>query len=389
MQPLLLNVDWLGLTVAYHSQDWRSLDERHSFVEFDGTNTYRGRRVVYNEFGEKVATILFDPKSGLIKSHFGLIEIANEWLYHGKSPQRILAMLNDWRPFDIVGISRADLCVDYNPTEQQREVAAMLASGECYVGGKRSGSLFWSHVDCRLLADVYQGKRICHCQSWGHKTTAVKWKLYYKSKELADDLGGKMFAKPYILDCWHEAGLDERDVWRLEVSIKHGNQLHFRGEPLTYTVLHKFPTELFKALYTERFKVSRAEGHKDRTNDERVEFLPVGAASGIRVAPPAATTTRNGRITLLRHLVQSLESEEVLLDDDSREGVLEHVQAIVERDGLLEYFHVMVSMDLYTWVEAMRCKAYTTLETHRIPERKSLWDIMEEGRKFEIGENSI
>ena len=148
-------------------------------------------------------------------------------------------------------------------------------------------------------------------------------------------------------------------------------------------MLHRHPIELYKALYTERFAIRENEGHADRSNDRLIDFLPIGEEHGVRVAPPAATTVRNGRITLLRHLVQSLESEEVLLDDASREDVLQHVVAIVERDGLQNYFRIMVGNDVYSWLEAERVKAYTTLADHAIPQREDLWAIMERGRKIE------
>lgn len=381
-QSLLLNVDWLALSVRFRVKEWRGLDPRYSFVDYDGTNVWHKRRIVYNQYAEKVATILYEPISKIIDARAGLIEIANEWLYHGKSPGDIIVELQGWRPFDMVGLSRLDLAVDYNPTKRQRGVAARIATGQYSVCGKRNDSQFCSVNKSDFLADWVQGQRICHCQSWGHKTTSVKWKHYYKTKELLDDCGGKMLAKPYIVDCWREAGLDIRDVWRLEVSLKHCNQLYFRGEPITYETLHQHPVELFKALYTERFLVRANEGHKDRSNDRVVPFLPVGANHGIRVAPPAATNTRNGRITLLRHLMQSLDTEEVLLDDASREDVLQHVVSIVERDGLQNYFKVCAGDDLYSWVEAVRVRAYAMLAEHAIPQRVDMWSIMENGRKF-------
>lgn len=387
MQPLLLNVDWLALSVRFRVHDFKPIGGEHYFIDYTGTNVWRKRRIYYNQYGEKIATLLYEPISSIIDQRSGLLEVANQWLYSGCSPKKIIEQIRAARPFDIVGMSRCDLCIDYNPTDYQRIVAEQLASGDCYVGGKRNGSSFWSVVNSKFLADIYQGRTICHCQSWGHKTTGVKWKLYYKSKELADDMGNKAMAKPYILDCWREAGLDKRDVWRLEVSMKHCNQLYYRGEPISFDVMCKHPIELYKALYTERFSIRRAEGHADRSNDEVVEFLPVGKNSGIRVAPPHGTTKRNGRITLLRHLVQSLEAEEVLLHDDSREDVLQHAVNIVERDELQEYFRAMTGDDVYSWVELMRIKADEAKQDHTLPERETLWDIMTRGRTFKDDTN--
>lgn len=376
MQPLLLNVDWLALSVRFHADQFNDLREGYFFVDYDGTNVWAKRRIVFNEYSEKVCTLLYKPKSKVIPSNAGLLEISNEWLYHGKSPNDIIEIICEWRIFTITGMSRVDLAVDFTPTAQQLHRISQLATGKAYVGGKRSGSSFWSVVRCPLLADRYQGKKICHCQSWGHKTTQVKWKLYFKSKELADIYGGKMMAKPYILDCWEDAGLDRRDVWRLEVSIKDANQLMWRGQPLTYDELCQHPREIFQALYTERFDVRKNQGHADRTNDAAAPFLPVGKAGGIKCAKAKGTNRRNPTITLLRHLISSLDNEEILCHDDTRELLLDNVCKLVEQNELGNYFRVIVGENVYSWMDAQRLLAEEIKERHEIPEKKNLRDIM-------------
>lgn len=358
-QPILLNCDWLGLSVLFDfTAGWDKPTGGHFFVDMDGTNVWKRRRILFNEYCEKVATILYEPKSSIIDQRAGLIEIANEWLYHGIGVQRILRILDECRPFVINGISRLDLCVDFNPTDSQWDIIQRLANGTAYVSGKRNGSGFWSSCTNQKLAERYQGHRIPHCQSWGHKTTAVKWKLYYKSKELLDELGGVWWGKPYIVDCWKEAGIDPRDAWRLEVSLKNCNQLDYNGQPLTWSNWTKCrPQTLFAGLYTQRFQVHAAEGHKDKSNDALLEFLPIKYGGELRCAKPKGTVQRNGRITLLRHLVQSLETHEVLLDDDSRESVLWHIADIVERNGLESYFEMMVGEALVDYTEQRRIEA--------------------------------
>lgn len=359
MQPLLLNCDWLGVSVLFDAQcEWHRPPMGHVFVDMDGTNVWKCRKILFNDHAEKVATILYDPKSTIIDQRAGLIEIANEWLYHGIGVPRILDMLNDCRVFIIKGMSRLDLAVDFNPTAEQWEVVKQLAAGSAYVGGKRSGSGFWSIVNNSMLAERYQGQKIPHCQSWGHKTTSVKWKLYFKSKELLDELGGKMWGKPYIVDCWREAGLDRRDVWRLEVSIKNCNQFDFNGGYLSWDKWCSCnPRELYAGLYVQRFQVRADQGHKDKTNDDKVEFLPIRSGGEFRIAKPKGSTQRNGRITLLRHLISSLDTHEVLLDENSRECVLWHIQDIVASNGLENYFAMMAGASIDDYIEEIRCKA--------------------------------
>jgi hypothetical protein len=47
------------------------------------------------------------------------------------------------------------------------------------------------------VPEMWRGE-VPYDQSWGHKTTDIKWKLYYKTKELRDNAGGNTYDKPYI-----------------------------------------------------------------------------------------------------------------------------------------------------------------------------------------------
>lgn len=385
-QKLLLNVDWLGVSVAFSAPDlWLPPAGNHYFIDYDGTNVWKNRRILFNEFDEKVATILYNPKSSVIRKDAGLIEVANRWLYDGASPYRILDIINGSCRFFLTGLSRADLCVDFTPTDDQLQTIIDLNADRKYVQGKQNGSGFWTTMPrwntedpylCKhhLTHPRYSGMRIPKDQNWGHKTTDVKWKLYYKSKELADAMGGRCYDKPYIIDAWKQAALDVKDVWRLEVSIKHCNRLHFQGVPITLDTIKHHPLPLFHALYHDRFTIRENQGHRDKSNDKLVEFLPIGMHSGISCAPPKASGHRDGQITLLRHLIQALDEPAVFMNDTARENALWHLTQIVEGDGLLRYFKAMTGDDVYTFIEATRVKADYARQRGEIPTRRQLND---------------
>lgn len=387
-QKLLLNVDWLAVSVRFHLSGFEKLAAGHFYVECDGTNVWKHRRIIFNEYAEKVATMLYDPKSSVLAANCGLIEIANEWLYHGQHPFRILEMLCNWREFSVTGVSRVDLCVDFNPTSRQLHHIVALARGDDYVAGKQNKLPWWGYAKSPLLADRYAGKMIPYDISWGHKTSAVKWKLYYKSKELVDAMGGKLFAKPYIVDCWDEAGLDRSDVWRLEVSIRQGNSLEFRDNPLTLDQIKEHPEHLFKALYTRRFIVRRSEGHKDKTNDRLVTFLPIGKAGSFRCRPPVGERKRSPSITLLRHQIDALDNIEILANDGLRECALSSLSAIITAGNLDNYFRAIVGESYPSYAEACRKRAEIVKTTGELVERKPLADIMFEQMQSKWGAGS-
>lgn len=341
MQPILLNTDWYGTSLlldtpvkdAPKGYQWR--------VYENGTNVWKMRRIMYTERGDKVFTLLSEPKSSLIDPRAALLEVENEWLYHGIGVRGIERLLMRCCLFQRRGLSRLDLAMDFNPTPEQFETIKHLARMEYRVQGKRNMVPWWSENFYDWLPPQYRGEFIPHQLSWGHKTTDVKWKLYYKSKELKEAAGGKGWDKPYIVDCWREAKLNEADVWRLEVSMHNCNGLLWNGEPITRDVWGNHTTQLAKDLYKSRFQIRANDGHKDKSNDRHIYFLPIEGMKAVKCKTTDGLCGHNGRIALLRRLVQSLDDEQVLLDRVSREDVLTHIGSIIKRDNLQRYFQAM------------------------------------------------
>lgn len=339
-QTLLLNCDWLGLSMQLAGEPQPL--KGYQWREYTATNIWNKRRILWTEDGDRVLTLLSEPRSSIINSRAALCEIENEWLYHGGGYSRILDLLSQSVLYHITGISRVDLALDFCPTEAQKDIIIGLATGEYYVKGKANRVPWWGIPKGEKLHPMWRGKNIPYDQSWGHKTSSIKWKLYYKTKELLDAGGGKFMMKPYIIDRWRENGMDISNVWRVEVSLHKTNGYTLYGNRLDLDNLQRNFLELFLQLYDSRFKIRWNEGHVDRTNDKVVTFLPVRKIQyTMQIKPPSADRQHNGRITLLRHLVQSLDEEQVLLDMKSRNAVFDHIAQIIERDNLENYFFAM------------------------------------------------
>lgn len=353
---MILNTDWMGLSL-HLLDDVRRAPSGYHWQEYEGgTNVWGARRVLYNDHGERVLTLLSQPKSSIHDGNAALVEISNEWLYHGIGVDGCLKLLKRCVPFDVSGISRLDLACDFVPSDEQRNVIEQLASGSMYVAGKRSGSGFWSINADEWMPEVWRSRKIPHCISWGHKTSDVKWKLYYKSKELHDAAGGKWFEKPYIVDQWRINNMDVENVWRLEVSIKHGSKLEFRGEPITLDVWRENRTLLWHSFYRSRFIIRKSEGHADKRNDEEVYFLPSYEAGDMKCVQYDGEQVRSARIALLRKLVQSCEEPEVYMDEPTRKSVIGTVTGMVQRDGLSHYFRGMTGLTLGEWTAQVEAK---------------------------------
>ena len=353
-QNILASCDWYAVSVMLEHEP-TTAPAGHQWIDYEGgTNVWKKRKVLLNERGDKVATFLYSPKSSTINKDAGLIEVANEWLYHGIGAVGVQHLIYKVCPFRVTGISRLDLCLDFVPSAEQYEIISGLSSGKYYVSGKRNRTQFCSVSSADWMPMQYRGVEIPHCQSWGHKTSDVKWKLYYKSKELRDAVGGGWFGKPYIVDRWREVDFDENNVWRLEVSIKHCNKLMWNGNVVDESCLLADDVFVLRDLYAQRFIIRKNEGHKDKSNDSQVEFLPLtGFRNRIRCRQydDVADDERHiGRISLLRRLVNAMDAEEIRYDAVSRDAVIAHVRSIVKRDGLQRYFAAMVGKTLEEWI---------------------------------------
>lgn len=361
---LPLSCDWLALSLRLRSSVMHP-PEGYKWAYYSPTNVWASRWCLFNEFGEKIFTLLFQPRQSIIHANAAVLEVANEWLYHGIGQLGILNLLSTMVDYQITGISRLDLACDFNPNAHQVSVIRGLNDGSLYVGGKQNGNGWWHIQHDKFYPREWQG-RVPHDMNWGHKTSDVRWKLYYKTKELRDAAGGSGWDKPYIVDMWRENNMDITNVWRLEVSIHNCNNFNFKGEKLTYERYRHSGSDLFQALYTSRFKVCKDEGHRDKSNDTRVHFLDVGALNdAFKVRRNDTLTEHNGRLTLLRHLCNDIQREEVLLDDVSREAIINAVGSIIEQDRFHRYFREVVGMEYDDWVEWLRVKAYYYGEENR------------------------
>ena len=350
---MCLNTDWLGVSVLFDNNLPSEPPPQHHWQVCErGTAVWDFRAILWNQYGEKVCTVLAKPKStSFLHVRAGLIEIANEWLYHGIGVGGVLDLVHWSASFTVTGLSRLDLCMDFQPSPEQVDIIKGLSEKRYYVVGKQNRVEFCGSVSEPWANPVWN--EFCpYQQSWGHKTTQVKWKLYYKSKELRDN-GGGWFDKPYIVDCWRKAGIDENNAWRLEVSLVDCNSLILDGNPITYARWVEDMESIYTSLYVGRFKVRVKEGHKDKTNDKELRFLPIDTAARTRCKHYEPATGRSARVSLLRSLVKYGEKEEVFMDEVSSRALCEHVERIVMNDDLERYFKEMTGKTLGQWTKEM------------------------------------
>lgn len=120
--------------------------------------------------------------------------------------------------FVFQSISRIDICADFNDFATMSPIALIegFAGKKLRHVGRGVGALYFNHgvEHNRLTGTRDYGVRYTGL-SFGTHSSDARVYLYNKSFELMTQGD-----KPWIRDTWSAAGLDVRNVWRLEVSLK-------------------------------------------------------------------------------------------------------------------------------------------------------------------------
>lgn len=167
----------------------------------------------FDDFAEVQAC----PYAHILKSNAIIIRFVNRALYTPDFWELANRFLSD-NNFVFQSISRIDICADFNDFATMSPLALIegFAAKNLRHVGRGVGALYFNHgvEHNRLTGERDYGVRYTGL-SFGTHSSDARVYLYNKSFELLTQGD-----KPWIRDTWVSAGLDVRNVWRLEVSLK-------------------------------------------------------------------------------------------------------------------------------------------------------------------------
>lgn len=215
----VLSIDWLSVFCIYAGQDdiWQPVeDAQFSYKREDfGTrcfSVFHRVRMANSEGGwDEFAEVQSVPYSSILPPYAIIVRFVNRVLYmpdFWEITQRFLAL----NQIEVRGISRIDLCADFNQfaTIDPKALIEGFAAKIYRHIGRGVGALAFDHrVKNKEYGVNYTGL------TFGTHSSDAHVYLYNKTFEL-DTQGDK----PWIKARWRRVGLDIRNVWRLEVSIK-------------------------------------------------------------------------------------------------------------------------------------------------------------------------
>ena len=263
----LVSCDWLSVSCMLSVDEPRpSLPHGYRLERMGPTAVWAIREFLLDADGNKVATFLHSPRSTAFNDPRRMvIEVANPYLYR-VDWEDTYRMLMDVYLCSATGMSRFDLCCDFEMTEEYQKVINGLVNGSVYKVGARNDVLWRSGCSGDLKP---------HQLSWGAADSAIHWKLYNKFKEIHQD---GTCSKPYIRDAWRAVGMDERKVWRLEVSVSDSCRFEVCVDGVNKRKLVpedaiKHRIAIFQDFYSNRFVLRKNDGCLNRSRNKIVPFL--------------------------------------------------------------------------------------------------------------------
>ena len=264
----LLSLDWLSLYVRCPQ-----LGKHTSFTIKRmpyGTRQYRYiDEYFYNS--NRIATLCHAPLSPILTSGTGILKFDNHIFYTSGGLQFINYILNEF-DYELLSISRLDICSDFqyfdNGWTPNLLIHSFLKNDLWKIGqnnyndrGKQDNNHKHSYL------------------RFGSNTSDVAIYLYNKSLEMRE-----VKQKNYIVDKWKKCNyLEDKDIWRLEVSIKGSNLKVIDTESgeqrnIQLSDLQDFDnlTQLYNSLIDKYFEFRINDGQQRK---DRMERLPLFSGS--------------------------------------------------------------------------------------------------------------
>lgn len=235
----VLSIDWLSIFCIYAGEGdvWNPVNtETFSYKKEDfGTrcfSRFHRARIANSEGGwDDFAEIQSIPYSSILPPYAIIIRFVNRVLYMPDFWAVATQFLSD-NNIEVRGISRIDICADFNQfaTMDPRSLIEGFAAKKYRHIGRGVGALAFNHgVINKDYGVNYTGL------TFGTHSSDAHVYLYNKSFELLTQGD-----KPWIRERWRHVGLDVKEVWRLEVSIKSSG-LKFKDKK-TKQVIEVVPT---------------------------------------------------------------------------------------------------------------------------------------------------
>lgn len=333
--PYVISVDWLQLYCYCHgsfadtdNNNWRLRCKPYPTAQFLEAATF-----YVKENGRWLPSleILYNPRHDYMPAHACQVRVRNERLYTSRWLAE-LRLFQDTLQVEFRSISRIDLAADFN-----RFYCGLLP--QRLIRGYIEQKILKIGINCGYLsfgsmgyvipngataapAGFKVGSPLFNGITWGQKGY-VQTQLYDKSKEMRD-----VKTKPWIIDCWHRAGLDVNAVWRLEIriqkkglSLQHLDSGDLFGLGITDLSDADRIRELFMAFADKYARFVRRDYHIKKQQMKPIQLFAEQFDNERSIKPKIAPKAQpsNKTVKVVRNYLDgllSLNKQGLTIDDD-------------------------------------------------------------------------
>lgn len=222
-----INLDWLEVYCTATAATQFKTNNIFEIIEQDyGTQQYNKKADIYyreNAVKELVANVLWEPRLSVMRKESVHIKINNSQLYKDGFFNTLKKIITTYR-LQYQGITRVDVCYDcnrfYNGLYPVRLISEYLADKILKIGNNspivdyRSMGYLLGINAINVPRSLQKSKKVINAVTWGSRKSGIQVQMYNKSLELKEQK-----YKPWIIENWRKAGLDENNVWRTEIRI--------------------------------------------------------------------------------------------------------------------------------------------------------------------------
>ena len=338
-----LSIDWLSIFCIFagDGDTWNPVESPEFSYKMEdfGTRCFsRFHRVsIPNTDGgwDDFCEVQSVPYSAILPPYAIIIRFVNRILY-APNFWELATRFMTINQIESRGISRIDICADFNnfATMHPRTLIEGFAAKTLRHIGRGVGALYFDHrVKDKEYGVNYTGL------SFGTHSSDAHVYLYNKSFELATQGD-----KPWIRERWKRVGLDLREVWRLEVSIK-SQGLKFKDketkQEITIDTRRVFDApELDKIYHTFVNKlfafVKNRKGIKNITREPRIKLFEGAPAYDRGSICNLSAGNRMERI-LIKSLWQFADTYRGAFIYGAREQTQDFAQRLAASTGLYDW----------------------------------------------------
>lgn len=352
-----ISIDWLQVLcttsremshlkedyVSPQADEWGNHRKYHVCEPKEYTIGYEFQKsVMYKKYC--VAHIAWCPRASNRDKSQCSIKLANNVLYTAQW-HFILGDIAKALGWNIIGLTRLDIAMDCNFFMHGLRPEVFIHK---YLSKRNSTYIRCGSNKFSIYGEKHMKTTHIDYIRWGSRSSGVCTYLYNKSKELREKE-----MKPWIVDRWRSAGLDVKNVWRIEFSISSGGRgLKDAETGLIHTLfIDDIDTQenvraIFHTYAKQYFNFKQTSNKKQEYVKDMKDATLIDTSSALSMKPTTLYMQRKGAKSVYKAIEHLKWAQEELNDEDALGNMKQVASIQIAIDTLSERSFILHHTEL-------------------------------------------